>query len=455
MNTVYLQKQPCFSWNETYKIDSKLLAMLASDFGKGDWARKHGFLTLVLECNKEAPNMKSFLSKKAMAINPSPTLTIDAKAKELLSKGIDVVGFGAGEPDFDTPEAIKSSACKALEAGHTKYTPASGTLDLKKAVCTKMLRDQNLQYEPKHVVIGCGAKHVLYNLFQVICNPGDEVLLPAPYWVSYSEQVSLADGKPVIVATQESTGFKLSPEEFKAAITPRTKAIVLNSPSNPTGSVYTREELQGLADIAVEHGILVVSDEIYEKLIYDGDGHISIAQLGPEIKELTFIVNGVSKTFSMTGWRIGYGVGNAEIIKAMSDLQSHSTSNPTTFCQTASVEALVNPPAEVESMVAEFKKRRDYMVERVQGISGLSCNKPSGAFYVFANISGLIGKSYNGRTITNGDDLAELLLEQVNVAVVPGSGFGTPEYIRLSYAISMERIKEGLDRIAKFIENVQ
>lgn len=399
--------------------------------------------------------MKNFLSRKAMAINPSPTLTIDAKAKELVSKGIDVVGFGAGEPDFDTPQSIKASAYRALEAGQTKYTPASGTLDLKKAVCAKLLRDQNLRYEPKNVIIGCGAKHVLYNLFQVICDSGDEVILPTPYWVSYSEQVSLADGKPVIVPTQEAAGFKLSPEEFRAAITPRTKAIVLNSPSNPTGTVYTREELQGLADVAVEKGIIVVSDEIYEKLIYDGDKHISIAELGAEIKDLTFIVNGVSKTFSMTGWRIGYGVGSAEIIKAMSDLQSHSTSNPTTFCQTASIEALVNPPSEVESMVAEFEKRRNYMVERIQGISGLRCNKPAGAFYVFANIGELIGKSYNGRIITDGDVLAELLLEQVNVAVVPGSGFGTPEYIRLSYAISMERIKEGLDRIARFVEDIQ
>lgn len=399
--------------------------------------------------------MKSFISKRAMAIHPSPTLTIDAKAKELKAKGFDVVGFGAGEPDFDTPQPIKSSAYQALNDGHTKYTPASGTVELKKAVCTKLLRDQNLQYEPKNVIIGCGAKHVLYNLFQAICDAGDEVLLPAPYWVSYSEQVSLADGRPVIVPTREEAGFKLSPEEFRAAITSKTKAIVLNSPSNPTGAVYTREELQGLADVAVEKGILVISDEIYEKLIYDGDKHISVAELGPEIKALTFIVNGVSKTFSMTGWRIGYGVGDAEIIKAMSDLQSHSTSNPTTFCQTASIEALVNPPAEVGMMVAEFERRRNYMVERIQKIPGLRCNKPAGAFYVFANISGIIGKNYKGRMITDGDVLAEMLLDSAGVAVVPGSGFGTPEYIRLSYAISKERIEEGLDRIAKFVGEIQ
>lgn len=398
--------------------------------------------------------MKNLLSARAKAIHPSPTMAIDAKAKEMAANGINVIGFGAGEPDFDTPEAIKAAACRAIENGQTKYTPASGTMDLKKAVCAKLLRDQGLAYEPKNVVIGCGAKHVLYNLFQVICNEGDEVILPAPYWVSYSEQVGLAGGKPVVVQTREADGFKLTPAEFRAAITPRTKAIVLNSPSNPTGAVYTRQELQGLAEVAVEKGILVVSDEIYEELIYEGEGHVSIAQLGPEIKELTFIVNGVSKTFAMTGWRIGYGVGDPAIIKAMGDLQSHSTSNPTTFCQSASAEALRNPPAEVKEMVAEFRRRRDYMVDRINAIPGLHCLKPAGAFYVFVGLHGLIGRQLKGRTITDGDVFAELLLEQANVAVVPGSGFGTPEYFRLSYATSMERIKAGLDRIEEFVRQI-
>lgn len=391
--------------------------------------------------------MGSRLSERAKAIAPSPTLAIDAKAKEMKANGLDVVGFGAGEPDFDTPESIKNEAISALKKGQTKYTPASGTIELKKAVCAKLLRDQGLQYEPKNVVIGCGAKHVLYNLFQVICDPGDEVILLAPYWVSYSEQVKLADGVPVIVETKEENGFKATPEEIEAVVTSRTKAIILNSPSNPTGGVYSREELERVAALAVKYDFLVVSDEIYEKLIYDGNKHVSIAELGPEIKERTIIVNGVSKTFAMTGWRIGYAVGDAKIIAAMGDLQSHSTSNPTTFCQVACVEPMLNPPAEVETMVAEFSKRRDYMVERINGIPNLSCVNPGGAFYVFANISGLIGKAIYGKTITSGDDFADLLLEKANVAVVPGSGFGAPGYIRLSYAIAMERIKEGLDRI--------
>lgn len=393
------------------------------------------------------------LSARAKAIQPSPTLAIDAKAKEMAANGLNVIGFGAGEPDFDTPESIKLAACRAIEGGQTKYTPASGTMELKKAVCAKLQRDQGLNYGPQNVVIGCGAKHVLYNLFQVICNEGDEVVLPAPYWVSYSEQVVLAGGKPVVLMTQEANGFKMTPDEFRAVITPRTKAIVLNSPSNPTGAVYTRQELQNIAEVAIEENILVVSDEIYEELVYDGH-HTSIAQLSPEIKNLTFIVNGVSKTFAMTGWRIGYGVGDPKIIKAMGDLQSHSTSNPTTFCQNASVEALLNPPAEVKDMVREFQRRRDYMVDRVNGIPGLRCVKPAGAFYVFVGIQGLLGRQINGRTITDGDIFAELLLEQANVAVVPGGGFGTPEYVRLSYAISMERIQAGLDRIEDFVKQL-
>lgn len=395
------------------------------------------------------------LSQRAKAIAPSPTLAIDAKAKALKAGGLDVVGFGAGEPDFDTPESIKNEAVKALKNGQTKYTPASGTMELKKAVCVKMRRDQGLQYEPKNVIIGCGAKHVLYNLFQVICDPGDEVILPAPYWVSYSEQVKLAQGTLVIFATKEENGFKATAAELETVTTARTKAIVLNSPCNPTGAVYSREELQAIAEWAIKHDVLIVSDEIYEKLVYDGNKHLSIAELGPEVQARTFIVNGVSKTFSMTGWRIGYGVGDAAIIAAMSGLQSHSTSNPTSFCQAASVEPLINPPAEVASMVAEFARRRDYMVERVNGINGLTCVKPGGAFYVFVNIKGLVGKEMMGKKIMNGDDFAEVLLEKANVAVVPGSGFGAPEYVRLSYAIAMDRIKEGLDRIQRVAETAK
>jgi aspartate aminotransferase len=392
------------------------------------------------------------LSQRAQGINPSPTLAIDAKAKQMVKDGSDVIGFGAGEPDFDTPEIIKNEAILALKRGETKYTPASGNLNLKEAVCFKMERDHGLKYEAGQVVICCGAKHALYNLFQVICDPGDEVIIPAPYWVSYSEQVAISGAKPVIIATNEASSFKMTAEQFRSAITPKTVALILNSPSNPTGAVYNRQELTAIAAVAVEKKITVVSDEIYEKLIYEGE-HVSIASISPEIKDLTIIINGVSKTFAMTGWRIGYAVGDAKVIKAMGDLQSHSTSNPTTFCQLASVLALKNPPVEIiTDMVAEFKKRREFMVERINKISGISCLKPAGAFYVFASIKELIGKEFFGRKVTDADVFAELLLEHSKVAVVPGSGFGAPEYVRLSYAVSFEQIEKGLTRIAKFVE---
>lgn len=390
------------------------------------------------------------LSQRALGINPSPTLAIDAKFKQMIQNGQDVVGFGAGEPDFDTPGIIKEAAITALQKGETKYTAASGTPQLKEAVCYKMERDHGLKYAPNQVVICCGAKHALYNLFQVICDPGDEVIIPVPYWVSYSEQVMMTGAKPVFINTDEKAEFKMTAAQFEAAITPKTVALILNSPSNPTGAVYTRDELAAIAAVAVKHKVLVVSDEIYEKLIYEGS-HVSIAGFGQEIKDLTIIINGVAKTFAMTGWRIGYAVGDAKIIKAMGDLQSHSTSNPTTFCQSASVVALKNPPdQEVAAMIKEFKIRRDYMVDTINKIPGVSCRKPAGAFYVFANISGLIGKEAGGQKITNSDVFADILLEKAKVAVVPGSGFGAPEFIRLSYATSMAKIQEGLSRIAKF-----
>lgn len=396
------------------------------------------------------------LSQRALGINPSPTLAIDAKAKQMIKDGIDVIGFGAGEPDFDTPESIKNEAILSLKRGETKYTPASGTQALKEAVCYKMERDHGLKYSANQVIICCGAKHALYNLFQVICDPGDEVIIPAPYWVSYSEQVVMTGAKAVIIPTNEQSGFKMTAAQFEAAITPKTVALILNSPSNPTGAVYSKAELEAIAKIAVKHQVTVVSDEIYEQLIYEGE-HFSIASLGSEIKDLTIVINGVAKTFSMTGWRIGYAVGDAKIIKAMGDLQSHSTSNPTTFCQAASVSALMRPPTvEIKTMVTEFEKRRDYMVETINQIPGISCVKPNGAFYVFANLSGLIGKSAFGKTITDGDVFAELLLEHAKVAVVPGTGFGAPEFMRLSYATSMANIENGLARIKKFVdENVK
>jgi aspartate aminotransferase len=392
------------------------------------------------------------LALRAKGINPSPTLAIDAKAKQMVKDGLDIIGFGAGEPDFDTPEVIKNEAIAALKRGETKYTPASGNLNLKEAVCAKMERDHSLKYTTNQVVICCGAKHALYNLFQVICDPVDEVIIPAPYWVSYTEQVTLAGAKPVIIPTNETSGFKMTAEQFRAAITPKTVALILNSPSNPTGAVYSRQELAEIAAVAIEKNIIVVSDEIYEKLIYEGE-HVSIASVNPQIKDLTIIINGVSKTFAMTGWRIGYAVGDAKVIKAMGDLQSHSTSNPTTFCQPASALALIKPPVDViTEMVAEFKKRRGYMVKTINEIPGLSCLKPAGAFYVFASMKDLIGKEYYGKKVTDADVFAELLLEHAKVAVVPGNGFGAPEYFRLSYATSLEKIEKGLARIAKFVE---
>lgn len=391
------------------------------------------------------------LALRARGINPSPTLAIDAKAKQMIKDGLDIIGFGAGEPDFDTPEVIKNEAVNALKRGETKYTPASGNLNLKEAVCFKMARDHGLKYSANQVIICCGAKHALYNLFQVICDPGDEVIIPAPYWVSYSEQVALAGAKSVIIPTDEAGSFKMTAEQFRAAITPKTVALILNSPSNPTGAVYNRQELAEIAAVAVEKNIIVVSDEIYEKLVYEGE-HVSIASISPEIKDLTIIINGVSKTYAMTGWRIGYAVGDAKVIKAMGDLQSHSTSNPTTFCQPASVLALIKPPLDIiAEMVAEFKKRREYMVDTINKIPGISCLKPAGAFYVFASIKGLIGKEFFGKKITDAEVFAELLLEHAKVAVVPGSSFGAPEYIRLSYATSFEQIEKGLDRIKEFV----
>ncbi|HBF39140.1 MAG TPA: aspartate aminotransferase, partial [Firmicutes bacterium] len=370
------------------------------------------------------------LAVRAKGINPSPTLAIDAKAKQMVKDGLDIIGFGAGEPDFDTPEVIKNEAIAAIKRGETKYTPASGTLGLREAVCFKMERDHGLKYSPNQAVICCGAKHALYNLFQVICDPGEEVVIPAPYWVSYSEQVTLAGAKPVFISTDEAGGFKMTAEQFRAAITPKTVALILNSPSNPTGAVYNRQELAAIADVAVEKNIIVVSDEIYEKLIYVGE-HVSIASINPQIKDLTILINGVSKTFAMTGWRIGYAVGDAKVIKAIGDLQSHSTSNPTSFCQAASVLALTKPPLDIiEQMVTEFKRRRDYMVETVNQIPGLHCMKPDGAFYVFASMKGLIGKDFYGKKLTDSDGLAQLLLEHAKVAVVPGSGFGAPDYFR-------------------------
>jgi aspartate aminotransferase len=371
----------------------------------------------------------------------------------MIAEGEDAVGFGCGEPDFDTPQYIKDAAIEAMMSGKTKYTPAAGTMELRRAVAEKFLRENNIKYEPSQVVISNGAKHSLMNTFLVLLNAGDEVLIPAPYWVSYPEMVKLADGVPVEVKTTEENNFKASVKDFERALTPKTKAIVLNSPSNPTGMVYSEAELRAIADFAVKNDLYVVSDEVYEHLIYEGK-HISIASLGEEIKERTVTVNGVSKTYAMTGWRIGYAAANEKIAKAMASIQSHGTSNPNSIAQCAAVAALSGGLSEVDKMCAEFKKRRDFLVDAINSLACVSCKKPQGAFYIMMNIDGIIGKSYNGQRIENADDFAKLFLEAEKVAIVPGTGFGAPNYVRWSYAVDMENIKKGVERLKNFLNQL-
>ena len=391
------------------------------------------------------------ISKKVSLISPSVTLAITAKAKQMKADGIDVVGFGAGEPDFDTPEHIKEAAKKAMDEGFTKYTPASGTKELKEAICRKFKNDNNLDYSPDEVIVSCGAKHSIFNAILAICNEGDEVILPSPYWVSYPEMIKVAGAKQVIIKTTQENNFKITPQQLQEAITPKTKVLILNSPSNPTGMVYSKEELVAISEILVEKDVFCISDEIYEKIIYDGQEHISIASLGQDIKKLTIVVNGVSKSYSMTGWRIGYAVGPKEIIKAMSNLQSHSTSNPTSISQKAALAALEGSQEPLHNMVVEFIKRRDYIVEGLNSIEGVSCLKPQGAFYVFPDVSKIIGKTLKEQIIKNSVLLTEILLEKANVAAVPGSAFGADDNLRLSYATSMENIVKGLDRLEALI----
>ncbi len=395
------------------------------------------------------------LANRALNISSSPTLAIDAKAKEMKARGLSVINFGAGEPDFDTPDEVKEAAIAAIRAGMTKYTPVTGTHDLKKAICRKLKTEQNLEYKLEEIVVSAGAKHSLYNAMQVLLETGDEVILPAPYWVSYLEQIKLAGASAKIVETREENGFKLTPAELAEAITPRTKLFVLNSPGNPTGAVYTPQELKALAEVIQrnEH-VMVISDEIYEKLIYNGTKHISIASLSPELKERTVLINGVSKAYAMTGWRIGYAATTQSVAKAIAGLQSHSTSNPTSIAQAASTTALNGNQERVTMMVAEFARRRDYMLERLLAIPGVSCTRPGGAFYLFPNIKAYFGKSYKGQLIKNATDLAKVLLEEVQVAVVPGISFGNDNYFRLSYACSMENIKNGLDRISDIMKTI-
>lgn len=395
------------------------------------------------------------LADRALNISPSPTLSIDAKAKQMMARGVDVVNFGVGEPDFDTPDHIKQAAIEAINRGMTKYTPVPGTDRLRAAVAKKLKEDNGLDYEPSQIVVSAGAKHSLYNAIQVLCREGDEVILPAPYWVSYLEQIKLAGGDPVVIQTRASNGFKLTAEELESVITRRTRLIILNSPGNPTGAVYTRDELAALGEILEKHKVIIISDEIYEKLIYDGLEHVSIASVSPALKEQTVVINGVSKSYAMTGWRIGYAAAPRAVAKAMSDLQSHSTSNPTSIAQAASVAAIEGPQEPLREMVKEFNKRRDYMLERVNSIPGLSCARPGGAFYLFPDMSSFIGHEYKGIRIEGARDLAGPLLEEARVAVVPGIAFGDDSCFRLSYAASMERIIEGMNRIERLLSEIR
>lgn len=394
------------------------------------------------------------LSKKAQAIAPSITLDITAKAKKMKADGIDVIGFGAGEPDFNTPDNIQEVAIDAIKSGKTKYTATSGIIELKDAIIEKLKKDNNLDYKRDQVIVSTGGKQCLANVFQAILNPGDEVIIPIPYWVSYPELVKLSDGIPVYAKTKEEDSFKFTLEELNAVVTKNTKAIVLNSPNNPTGAVYTKEELLAIEDFCKEHNLFIISDEMYEKLIYDDLKHFSIASLSKDAYERTIVINGVSKSYAMTGWRIGYAAGPAEVIKLMSNVQSHTTSNPNSIAQYASVEALNGDQETVFEMIQEFKKRRDYMSSKINSIEGLSCLKPQGAFYVMINLSKILDKSFKGEKINDSMNFSKLLLEDEKVAVIPGIAFGVDNYVRLSYATSMENIKEGLNRIQNFTKKL-
>ena len=387
------------------------------------------------------------ISARISLIKPSPTLTIQAKANALKAAGRDIIGFGAGEPDFDTPHNIKMAAVRAIEAGFTKYTPVGGIDELKDAVSAKLQRDNRLVYKRSEVVISCGAKHSLFNIAQVLFEEGDEVLIPSPYWVSYTDIVYLTGAQPVVIKTNAADDFKLQPSQLEAAITPRTRAIIISYPSNPAGVSYSLKELEALAEVIVRKRIMVISDDIYEKIIYDDRPFYTLASLGDELKRLSIVVNGVSKTYSMTGWRIGYCAGAEEIIAAITKYQSQNTSNPTSIAQKAAVEALNGPQESVEMMRREFQNRRDVIIERLNAIPGVTCLKPQGAFYVFPNVAAYYGRSFGGKTITNSAEMATYLLDESNVALVPGGDFGHDDHIRISYATSMGQIEKGLERI--------
>ncbi|MDI6852321.1 MAG: pyridoxal phosphate-dependent aminotransferase [Deltaproteobacteria bacterium] len=394
------------------------------------------------------------LARRIRQIPPSATLALNAKANALKAQGVDVVNFGVGEPDFDTPDNIRQAAIKAIEAGFTRYTPVGGIPELKEAIINRFQQDLGLTYKPAEIMVSCGGKHALYNLFQVLFDQGDEVVVPAPFWVSYPPMLMLAEATPVIIHTREENGFKLTAEELKERLTPKTKGIILNSPSNPTGMVYSRQELEALAQVVLAYNLIVISDDIYDKIIFDGGSFANLAMLAPELKENTFVLNGVSKTYAMTGWRIGFAAGPAQAIAAAVNLQSQSTSNPTSISQKASVEALTGPQDFVNEMVKEFAWRRDYIYQRLLEIPGVSCPKPGGAFYIFPNFSAYFDRLKPAAGQSHSQALAEYFLEEAKVAAVPGAEFGEDNCIRLSFATSRERIATGLDRIREALEKL-
>lgn len=391
------------------------------------------------------------LSKKAQAVKPSSTLAITAKAKELRAQGIDVVGFVAGEPDFNTPDNINKAAKAAIDAGFTKYTPVSGIIELKKAIAGKFASFNKLKYEPDQIVVSNGGKHSLTNAITAIANPGDEFMIPAPYWLSYPEMVKLADAVPVAVTTKKENGYKVTVDELEAAYTDKTKALILNTPNNPTGSVYTEDELRAIADFVVEKDIYVIADEMYEYLIYGDKTHVSIASFNDEIYKRTITCSGLSKSYAMTGWRIGYAAAPIEIAKLMSSVQSHQASNPNSIAQKAAYEAITGPQDTVKDMVAEFEARSVYLYDAISKMPYVDCIKPDGAFYAFVDCSALVGKKYKDEEIKGAADIGRILIEDYNVAVIPCDDFGIANHIRLSYAISMVQIKEGVKRINKFL----
>ncbi len=395
------------------------------------------------------------IAERTKLIKPSVTLAIAAKAGKLRSEGIDVVNFSAGEPDFDTPDHIKAAAVEALRKGMTKYTEVKGIEPLRAAIVHKYEREHGLSYRKEDVLVSCGAKHSVYNVLQAIVNPGDEILIPAPYWVSYSDMALLAGGVPKLIPTNETTGFRITAEQLEAALTAKTRVFVLNSPCNPTGASYDKDELLAIARVLEKHSCLVIADDIYEKIVYDDFQVHNIVALNLALRERTVIINGVSKTYAMTGWRIGYAIGPADIISAAGKIQSQSTSNPTSIAQAAALEAISGSQIEVDRMVREFKQRRDVIVDRINAIQGMHCLKPQGAFYVFPNVIALLGRTANGKKLASPCDFADYLLEEAKVAVVPGEDFGSKEHIRFSYATALEDIEKGCKRISAAVDKLQ